>query len=191
MDIHVIPTKLDGVVIVETDFVRDERGFFIESYHKQRYAAHGLDAEFVQDNHSQSRCGVLRGIHYQDMSAPMAKLVRCTAGRILDVAVDLRAGSPTFAQFVAIELSAENMRQVYVPVGFGHAFLVLSDTADVQYRCTNYYTPPAEVCVAWNDPDIGIPWPLASAPTLSPRDAKGMTLREYLRNPTFRYSDQL
>jgi len=191
MDIHVIPTKLDGVVIVETDFVRDERGFFIESYHKQRYAAHGLDAGFVQDNHSQSRCGVLRGIHYQDMSAPMAKLIRCTAGRILDVAVDLRAGSPTFAQFVAIELSAENMRQVYVPVGFGHAFLVLSDTADVQYRCTNYYTPPAERCVAWNDPDIGIPWPLASAPTLSLRDAKGMTLREYLRNPTFRYSDQL
>ncbi len=191
MDIHVVPTALDGVVIVETDFVRDARGFFIESYHRQRYAAHGLDDEFVQDNHSRSRAGVLRGIHYQDMTAPMAKLVRCTAGRVFDVTVDLRTGSPTFARWVGVELSVENMKQVYVPAGFGHAFLTLSDTADVQYRCTTYYTPAAEGCLAWNDPDIGIEWPLQGEPALSPRDAKGMSLREYLRKPAFEHGTRL
>lgn len=189
MDIHLTPTKLEGVVVVETDFVRDERGFFIESYHRRRYREHGLGAEFVQENHSRSRRGVLRGIHFQDMSAPLAKLVRCTAGRIFDVAVDLRAGSPTFAQWVGVELSVENMKQLFVPVGFGHAFLTLSDTADVQYRCTNYYAPAAEDCIAWNDPDIGIEWPLEGQPTLSARDAKGRRLREYLDRPAFSYSD--
>lgn len=188
MDIHVIPTELDGVIIVETDFPHDQRGFFIESYHRQRYAAHGLDDEFVQDNHSQSRRGVLRGIHYQDLSAPMAKLVRCTAGRVFDVAVDLRAGSPTFAQWVGVELSAENMKQLYVPVGFGHGFLTVSDSADVQYRCTNYYAPQAEACIAWNDPDIAVAWPLHGPPALSPRDANGMRLADYLRKPAFTYA---
>jgi dTDP-4-dehydrorhamnose 3,5-epimerase len=188
MDIRVIPTQLDGVVIVETDFVRDERGFFIESYHRRRYVEHGLGDEFVQDNHSRSRRGVLRGIHYQDLSAPMAKLVRCTAGSVFDVAVDLRAGSPTFSRWVGVELSVENMRQLFIPVGFGHAFLTLSDTADVQYRCTNYYAPAAEYCIAWNDPDIGVEWPLGGEPALSARDAKGRSLREYLRQPAFRYT---
>jgi dTDP-4-dehydrorhamnose 3,5-epimerase len=187
MEIRVVPTALGGVVIVETAFVRDERGFLIESYHQQRYAAHGFAEPFVQDNHSHSRGGVLRGIHYQDLSAPMAKLVRCTGGRVFDVAVDLRAGSSSFGRWIGVELSAENMKQLFVPVGFGHAFLTLSDAADVQYRCTNYYTPSAEGCLAWNDPDIGIEWPLRGAPVMSARDANGMSLRTYLQKPAFHH----
>lgn len=143
----------------------------------------------MQDNHSRSARGVLRGIHYQDMSAPMAKLVRCTAGTIFDVAVDLRVGSPSFGKWFGAELSLENMQQLLVPVGFGHAFLTLSETADVQYKCTGYYSPAAEGTVAWNDPDIGITWPLSN-PTVSPRDRATRTLREYLRNPAFRYDDR-
>ncbi len=188
MDIRVVPTALEGVVIVETAFVRDDRGFFIESYHEARYAEHGLARRFVQHNHSQSRRGVLRGIHLQDQTAPMEKLVRCTAGRIFDVAVDLRAGSPGFGRWVGVELSAENMKQVFVPAGFGHAFLTLSDSADVQYRCTNYYTPSAEACIAWNDPEVGVAWPIQEPPVLSRRDTSGMSLRDYLRNPAFRYT---
>ncbi len=188
MEIRVVPTDLEGVVVVETAFVRDERGFFIEAYHEARYAEHGLACRFVQENHSQSRRGVLRGIHFQDQSAPMDKLVRCTAGRIFDVAVDLRVGSPTFGRWVGVDLSAENMRQVFLPAGFGHAFLTLSESADVQYRCTNYYAPSAETCIAWNDPDIAIAWPLQGPPVLSRRDASGVSLREYLRHPAFRYA---
>lgn len=187
MDIRVVPTKLDGVVIVDTDFVRDERGFFIETYHKRRFAEHGLDYGFVQDNHSRSGRGVLRGIHYQDLTAPMAKLVRCTLGCVFDVAVDLRVGSPTFARWIGVELSAQNMTQLMVPVGFGHAFLTLSDVAEVQYKCTGYYTPSAEACLAWNDPDIGIEWPTSAPPILSARDREGVSLKQYLQNPAFTY----
>lgn len=186
MDIHVTKTKLDGVVVIDTDFFRDERGFFIEAYHKQRYAEHGLDYEFVQDNHSRSAKGVLRGFHYQDMTAPMGKLVRCTVGAVLDVAVDLRVGSPTFGQWVGVELSADNMRQVMVPDGFGHAFVTLSDFAEVHYKCTGYYTPPSEGTVAWNDPDVGVDWPIKE-PILSGRDQNGMSLKQYLEHPAFRY----
>jgi dTDP-4-dehydrorhamnose 3,5-epimerase len=187
MDIRVVPTKLDGVVIVDTDFVRDERGFFIETYHKRRFAEHGLDYGFVQDNHSRSGRGVLRGIHYQDLTAPMAKLVRCTLGCVFDVAVDLRVGSPTFGRWIGVELSAQNMTQLMVPVGFGHAFLTLSDVAEVQYKCTGYYTPSAEACVAWNDPDIGIEWPTSTPPILSARDREGVSLKQYLQSPAFTY----
>lgn len=187
MEIHVQPTKLDGVVIVETDFVRDERGFFIELYHQQLYAAQGLAQPFVQDNLSRSARHVLRGIHYQDLTAPQAKLVRCLAGAILDVAVDLRADAPTFGEWVAVELTAENMKQLFVPVGFGHAFVVLSDTADVLYKCTGYYAPQAEGAVAWNDPDLAIQWPVA-APLLSQRDQQAMSLRDYRRAPAFRWT---
>lgn len=187
MDIRVVPTKLDGVVIVDTDFVRDERGFFIETYHKRRFAEHGLDYGFVQDNHSRSGRGVLRGIHYQDLTAPMAKLVRCTLGCVFDVAVDLRVGSPTFGRWIGVELSAQNMTQLMVPVGFGHAFLTLSDVAEVQYKCTGYYTPSAEACLAWNDPDIGIEWPTSTPPILSARDREGVSLKQYLQNPAFTY----
>ncbi len=187
MDIRAVPTPLEGVVIIETDCVRDDRGFFIEAWHKRTYAEHGLAYDFVQDNHSRSARGVLRGIHYQDLTAPMAKLVRCTAGCIFDVAVDLRAGSPTFGRWTGVELSADNMRQLVVPIGFGHAFLTVSQAAEVQYKCTNYYAPAAEAVVAWNDPEVAIEWPLAVPPVLSARDRKGMSLAEYRKRPAFTY----
>ena len=187
MDIHVTKTKLDGVVVIDTDFFRDERGFFIEVYHKERYAAAGITDEFVQDNHSRSAQKVLRGLHYQDTTAPMGKLVRCTVGSVLDVAVDLRVGAPTFGQWVAVELSAENMRQIMVPEGYGHAFVTLSDFAEVHYKCTGLYTPSSEGGVRWNDPDIGIEWPFAD-PVLSGRDQESPSLAEYLQKPAFRYN---
>ncbi len=186
MDIRVVPTSLQGVLIIEPQVSRDTRGFFAETYHKKRYAEHGIDGDFVQDNYSRSSTGVLRGIHFQDLRAPMAKLVRCPVGRLFDVVVDLRVGSPTFAQWIAVELSAENMKQLFIPVGFGHAFLAQSETADCQYKCTNYYTPAAETVIAWNDPDLGIAWPCAS-PTLSARDRNAVSLDDYLRKPAFRY----
>lgn len=188
MEIHVRPTKLEGVVVVETEFFRDERGFFIENYHKQRYAEHGIREEFVQDNHSRSSRGVLRGLHYQDMTAPMGKLVRCTAGAIWDVAVDLRMGSPTFGQWVAEELTEDNMLQLMVPAGFGHGFVALSESADVQYKCSGLYTPSSEGTIAWNDPDIGIGWPIAT-PSLSKRDEQGTSLARYMEGPAFRYGE--
>ena len=157
MDIRISETKLEGVVLIDTDFFRDERGFFIENYHRQRFAEHGIDDEFVQDNHSGSSADVLRGLHYQDATAPMGKLVRCTEGAIFDVAVDIRAGSPTFGQWVGVELSAENMRQIMVPgQGFAHGFVTLSERAQVQYKCSGYYTPPAEGTIAWDDPELAI-----------------------------------
>jgi dTDP-4-dehydrorhamnose 3,5-epimerase len=177
---------LGGVVVIEPEVHRDGRGFFLETYSRRRYSGLGVGAEFVQDNHSHSTKGVLRGIHYQDLSAPMAKLVHCTAGAILDVAVDLRVGSPTFGKWHAVELSAANARQLYVPVGFGHALLVLSGTADVEYKCTGYYDKAAEGVIVWNDPHIGIEWP-EKAPILSTRDANGMSLSEYLKRPAFSY----
>ena len=186
MDIDVQPTKLEGVLLIDTKFFRDERGFFIESYHKQRFAEHGITAEFVQDNHSGSRQGVLRGLHYQDLTAPMGKLVRCTAGRVQDVAVDLRVGSPTCGQWVDVELSAENMRQMWIPPGFGHGFVTLSEYAEVQYKCSGFYAPKTEGVVAWNDPDLAIDWKVRE-PQLSGRDAKGMSFKAYLERPAFRY----
>lgn len=185
MEIEVHPTKLDGVLLIDTKFFRDERGFFIENYHRQRFAEQGIGEEFVQDNHSGSRRGVLRGLHYQDMTAPMGKLVRCTVGAIQDVAVDLRMGSKTFGQWVDAELSAENMRQIWVPPGFGHGFVTLSDYAEVQYKCSGFYTPPSEGTVAWNDPELAIAWRLAN-PQVSQRDSKGMTLKQYREKPAFR-----
>jgi len=173
--------------VIEPDVFRDDRGFFFESYHKQRFAELGVTDEFVQDNHSRSMQGVLRGIHYQDMSAPMAKLVRCTLGRILDVAVDLRAGSPTFGRWSAAELSADNKRQLLVPVGFGHAFLTLSDVAEVQYKCSGFYTPGAEGAIVWNDPELAIDWPIKD-PVVSAKDRAAPSLRSYRKTPAFSYT---
>ena len=173
--------------MIEPDVFRDDRGFFFESYHKQRFAELGVTDEFVQDNHSRSMQGVLRGIHYQDMSAPMAKLVRCTLGRILDVAVDLRAGSPTFGRWSAAELSADNKRQLLVPVGFGHAFLTLSDVAEVQYKCSGFYTPAAEGAIVWNDPELAIDWPIKD-PVVSAKDRAAPSLRSYRKTPAFSYT---
>jgi dTDP-4-dehydrorhamnose 3,5-epimerase len=186
MKIAVIPTSLPGVVLIDTEYFRDERGFFIEHYHKKRFAENGLKYEFVQDNHSGSTHGVLRGLHYQDESAPMGKLVRCTVGVIFDVAVDIRVGSPTFAEWYGVELSSERMQQLMVPSGFAHGFVTLSDRAEVHYKCTGYYSPASEGTIAWNDPEIAIEWPLAN-PVLSARDRRGVTLREYLRNPAFEF----
>lgn len=183
---NVRPTTIQGLVEIESQVHRDDRGFFLESYSQRRYQELGIEDAFVQDNHSHSRKGVLRGLHYQDMSAPMGKLVRCPRGAILDVAVDLRVGSPTFGEWYGAELNETNLKQLFVPVGFGHAFLVLSDVADVEYKCTGYYAKSAEGVIAWNDPQIGIAWP-NKRPLLSDRDAKGMTLEEYARRPAFRY----
>jgi dTDP-4-dehydrorhamnose 3,5-epimerase len=178
-------TPLESLVIVDIDYFQDERGFFIESWHKRDFASAGLDLEFVQEGHSRSGYGVLRGIHYQDMTAPMGKLVRCIVGKILDVAVDLRVSSPTFGKWFSVELSAENKRQLYVPVGFGHAFQALTEVVEVCYKQTGYYSPPSEGSVAWNDPDIGVEWPIKN-PTLSKRDLNAMSLKEYLKKPAFK-----
>ena len=179
-----VQTPLTGVLVVEIDYFEDERGFFMESWNKRTFAEAGLDVEFTQDNHSRSRAGVLRGLHYQDMSAPLAKLVRCTFGAIFDVAVDLRAGSPTFGQWYGIELSAANKKQLYVPVGFAHGFATLTEFAEVQYKQSGYYAPQAEGCIIWNDPEIGIDWPV-DKPILSAKDWQGMSLQAYLKTPAF------
>ncbi len=187
MDITVTRTKLEGVVLIDTDFFRDERGFFIEAWHAERFREHGLPDAFVQDNHSRSARKVLRGMHYQDMTAPMGKLVRCTSGAILDVAIDLRVGSPTFGEWVGAELTADNMRQIWVPDGFAHGFATLSEFAEVQYKCTGLYTPSSEGGIAWNDPDVGIDWPFAD-PVLSGRDQNNMSLKQYLERPAFHHT---
>ena len=185
MKMRMNKTSLDGLLIVEIDFSRDERGFFMESWHKRDFAEAGLPYEFVQDSHSRSTYSVLRGLHYQDMRAPIVKLVRCTVGRVFDVAVDLRVNSPTFGQWFGIELTAENKTQLLVPIGFAHGFLTLSDVCEVQYKQTEYYRPDAEGGVAWNDKDIAIDWPLRNPPILSRRDQNQPSLKQYLQNPAF------
>lgn len=163
-------TALDGVTLVKPRVFPDGRGFFLEAYKKSDFAASGIAEEFVQDNHSKSDCGVLRGLHYQRSPKAQGKLVRCAAGEILDVAVDLRRGSPAFGKWVSARLSAENAHMLYVPPGFAHGFLVLSGTADIIYKCTAEYSPSDEGGILWNDPDLAIDWGIA-APTLSARDA--------------------
>jgi len=154
----------------------DERGFFLESYNRRVFAEGlGRDVEFVQDNHSSSRRGVLRGLHYQVQQA-QGKLVRATVGRIYDVAVDLRRSSPTFGRWVGIELSAENRRILWIPPGFGHGFLTLSESAEMQYKATDYYAPQYERSILWSDPRLGIGWPLDGEPVLSAKDAAGLPL---------------
>ena len=185
MKMRMNKTPLDGLLVVEIDFFRDERGFFLESWHKRDFAEAGLPYEFVQDSHSRSTYSVLRGLHYQDMRAPIVKLVRCTVGRVFDVAVDLRVSSPTFGQWFGIELTAENKTQLLVPIGFAHGFLTLSDVCEIQYKQTEYYRPEAEGGVAWNDKDIAIDWPLRNPPILSRRDQNQPSLKQYLQNPAF------
>lgn len=185
-----VPTALDRVVVLETRCFEDARGFFLESYHRRDFADHGLRYDFVQENHSRSVRGVLRGLHYQDMRAPMAKLVRCSRGTVLDVAVDLRVGSPTFGRWVAVELSDANLRQLMVPAGFAHGFLALSELADVHYECSGYYAPESEGTLLWNDSGVGIEWPV-SEPLMSEKDRQGESLQQYLANPRFRYDEVL
>lgn len=183
----IIKTTIEDAFLLEVEYFQDERGFFFEVYHEKAFQDLGLPTRFVQDNHSRSVRKVLRGIHYQDMSAPMGKLIRCAVGEIFDVVVDLRVGSPSFGKWIGERLSDQNKRQLYCPVGFGHGFVTLSDFADVQYKCTGFYTPGSEGVIRWNDPDINVDWPVKD-PTLSPRDANAMTLKEYLQNPPFKYS---
>jgi dTDP-4-dehydrorhamnose 3,5-epimerase len=188
MDITVTPSPLSGVVTVDTKFFRDDRGMFIEAWVKRTYEEHGIVADFVQDNHSRSGAKVLRGLHYQDMTAPMGKLVRCTVGSIFDVAVDLRVGSPTFARWFGVELNADNMTQLWVPPGFAHGFVVLAEPAEVHYKCSGYYTQSAEGAIRWDDPDVGIEWPVED-PVLSQKDAAAPTLQQYLERPAFKYEE--
>lgn len=184
MDMRVFRTKLDGVLIIEPDCFRDDRGFFFESYSQRRFAKHGLNLTFVQDNHSRSRRGVLRGFHYQDATAPQFRLVRCTAGEIWDVVVDLRVGSPTFGRWLGVALSEDNQKQLLIGPEFAHGFVVLSEVAEVQYKCTGHHAPSAERSLAWDDPDVAVDWP-NSTPFLSERDKRGQSLEDYLTNPAF------
>jgi len=170
---RVLPSRLAGLVMIEPAVHGDERGFFIETYRRQWHAEAGIPQEqaFVQDNHSRSARGVVRGMHFQ-VGAGVAKLVRCARGRILDVAVDLRKGSPTYGQWEAVELDDEGMRELYIPVGFAHGFCALSEVADVLYKQTAYYDAEVERGIAWDDPDVAIQWPLPVAElTVSERDA--------------------
>ena len=177
----VTPCKIADVLLIEPRVFGDERGFFLESFNQRAFNdATGLDLQFVQDNHSRSTRGVLRGLHFQTVQ-PQGKLVRVVAGSVFDVAVDIRRDSPTFGQWVGQVLSAENKRQLWVPPGLAHGFLVLSDSADFLYKTTDYYAPAHERCIAWNDPALGIDWPLdGMTPALSAKDLAGLGLEEAL-----------
>lgn len=174
----VIPTKLPGVLIIEPKVFGDERGFFYESFNARAFEeATGVRVDFVQDNHSRSQKGVLRGLHYQ-LQNTQGKLVRVTRGEVLDVAVDIRRSSPHFGQWVAVRLSAQNHRQLWVPEGFAHGFVVLSDFAEFLYKTTDYYTPSAERSIRWDDPTLAIDWELTEPPQLSVKDQAGTLLAE-------------
>ncbi|WP_457788254.1 dTDP-4-dehydrorhamnose 3,5-epimerase [Pseudomonas sp. PL-6] len=176
---HVIQTRLPEVLILEPQVFGDERGFFYESFNARRFAeATGVSRDFVQDNHSRSARGVLRGLHYQLQQA-QGKLVRVSAGEVYDVAVDLRRSSPTFGQWVGAHLSAENKRQLWVPEGFAHGFLVLSEYAEFLYKTTDYYAPAHERCIRWDDASLAIDWPLDGlTPQLSAKDQQGLSLQD-------------
>lgn len=175
---QVIPTAIPDVLIIEPQVFGDARGFFFESYNERAFRdATGLDVNFVQDNHSRSARGVLRGLHYQ-IRQPQGKLVRVVRGSVFDVAVDLRRSSSTFGHWVGVELSEDNLRQVWVPPGFGHGFFVTSESADCLYKATDYYAPEHERCILWNDPAIGIQWPVVGAPQLSAKDRQGLLLAQ-------------
>jgi dTDP-4-dehydrorhamnose 3,5-epimerase len=171
-----VETVIPGVVVVEPQVYRDDRGFLLESFQIEKYRAGGIDAAFVQDNHSYSKRGTLRGLHAQNPNA-QGKLLRVIDGEIFDVVVDARRGSPVYGRHFAIVLSADNFKQIYVPPGLLHGFVVTSDAAQVEYKCTAFYRPDAEFSVAWNDPDLRIPWPI-DEPILSPKDAAAPRLRE-------------
>lgn len=175
---QVIATEIEDVKILEPKVFGDARGFFLESFNAKQFAdATGVDLPFVQDNHSRSQQGVLRGLHYQ-IRQPQGKLVRVVRGAVFDVAVDLRRSSPSFGAWVGVELSEDNQRQLWVPPGFGHGFLVLTPSADFLYKTTDYYAPEHERSILWNDPQIGVRWPLEGSPLLSAKDQAGVSFAE-------------
>ncbi len=175
---NIIKTNIPDVLVIEPEVFGDERGFFFESFNRRVFReVSGLNPQFAQSNHSRSTKNVLRGLHYQ-ISQPQGKLVRVVTGAVFDVAVDLRKSSPTFGQWAGVTLSAENKRMVWIPEGFAHGFLVLSDSADFLYQTTDYYAPEHERCVIWDEPDIGIQWPLAGKPILAAKDRAGRRLKE-------------
>jgi len=181
-----IKTKIEGLIIIKPSVFADDRGFFMENYNQKVFVDNGISVTFVQDNHSRSTKGVLRGLHFQKPPFAQDKLVRCTRGEVLDVAVDIRKDSPTFGQYEAVNLSEENKNIVFIPVGFAHAFLVLSDIADFQYKCSNFYNKESEGGLLWNDPAINIDWPkLESEFVLSDKDKAWPTLSELKNNPVF------
>jgi len=175
---NAMPTALAGVYSIEPKVFGDDRGFFYESFNAVRFAEiTGASVEFVQDNHSRSARGVLRGLHYQEAPKAQGKLVRVIAGAVWDVAVDIRPGSPTYGRWIAEELSAANRRMLWIPAGLAHGFLTLEDGTEFLYKTTDYWSPSHERCIAWNDPDLGISWPLTAPPALSPKDAQGVAFR--------------
>lgn len=175
---NVIPTEIPEVSIIEPRVFGDDRGFFYESYNQRAFTDKaGIPADFVQDNHSRSQQNVLRGLHYQ-IQQPQGKLLRVIVGSVFDVAVDIRKSSPTFGKWISCLLSAENKRQVWVPPGFAHGFLVLSEAAEVLYKTTDYYAPQHERTLLWNDPDLAIAWPLSTEPILSAKDQAGQALKQ-------------
>ena len=180
-----LPTKLDGVALIEPQVHGDERGFFVETFSRERWAELGVEAEFVQHNHSRSGRGTLRGLHFQTEPG-QAKLLRCARGAILDVAVDLRRGSPTYGEWEAHVLDDERHRQLFVPIGFAHGFVVLSDVADVAYLVSSLYDPATEAGIAWDDPEVGVDWQVAE-PLLSERDRTAPTLAEIADTLPFEY----
>jgi len=174
---NVVPTEIPEVLIIEPKVFEDDRGFFFESFNRRAFAEKtGMEADFVQDNHSRSSQNVLRGLHYQ-IQQPQGKLVRVVAGAVFDVAVDIRKSAPTFGKWVGCLLSAENKRLLWVPVGFAHGFLVVSQTAEVLYKTTDYYAPAHERCILWNDPDLAINWELTATPVLSAKDQAGQPFK--------------
>lgn len=185
MSLTVKETVLPGVLKVSLSCFRDDRGFFMETYNRRAFHDAGIAVDFVQDNHSRSSLNVLRGLHFQTSIAPMAKLVRCTRGVVRDVAVDLRLGQSTFGNWVAVELSEENMTLLFIPVGFAHGFVSLSECAEIQYKCSGYYAPSAERTIRWDDPDLGITWGVAS-PFVSAKDQAGISLADYRASLDFR-----
>ena len=174
---NILPTEIPDVLLIEPKIFEDDRGFFYESYNRRAFAEKaGVDVEFVQDNYSASIQNVLRGLHYQ-IQQPQGKLVRVLAGAVFDVAVDIRKGSATFGKWVGCLLSAQNKRQIWIPIGFAHGFLVVSEKAEVFYKTTNYYAPEYERCILWNDPDLGINWELKDSPILSAKDRVGQPFK--------------
>ncbi|HCR71925.1 MAG TPA: dTDP-4-dehydrorhamnose 3,5-epimerase [Anaerolineae bacterium] len=172
-----IPTKIPDVILIEPKIFGDERGFFLETYRQNKFIEAGISANFVQENHSSSQNGVLRGLHYQ-IRQPQGKLVRVIAGEIWDIAVDIRRNSPTFCQWVGIILSAENKCQLWIPPGFAHGFYVLSEKAEVTYKVTDYYAPEFECTILWNDTQLAIDWKISTPPILSQKDLSGKLLKE-------------